>query len=133
IVTDLRMPTLDGLAFLRKVKDEGRDAQVVVITGHSDVKTAVEAMRQGAANFLTKPVGLPELRAIVDKAAQDVRRNRALRQLRRQLDAKFRFEGVIGYSAAMHEPLDRMKKLAPTPVPVLLQAETGPATQPDAK
>src|SRR5262245_62334200 len=125
ILTDLRMPDLDGLALLRKVKEEGHDAQVVVITGHSDVKSAVEAMRQGAANFLTKPVGLPELRAIVDKAAQDVRRNRALRQLRRQLDAKFGFEGVIGDSQGMHDALDRMKKFAPTDVTVLIQGETG--------
>jgi two-component system response regulator HydG len=125
ILTDLRMPDLDGLALLRKVKEGGHDAQVVVITGHSDVKSAVEAMRQGAANFLTKPVGLPELRAIVDKAAQDVRRNRALRQLRRQLDARFGFEGVIGDSKGMHDALERMKKFAPTPVPVLIQGETG--------
>src|SRR5262249_27721666 len=125
IVTDLRMPTLDGLAFLRKVKDEGRDAQVVVITGHSDVKTAVEAMRQGAANFLTKPVGKDELRAIVDKAAEDVRRNRALRQLRRQLDARFGFEAVIGDSQGIRDALDRIKKFAPTDVTVLTQGETG--------
>src|SRR5215813_2706577 len=125
VLTDLRMPNLDGLAILRKVKDEGRDAQVVVITGHSDVKTAVEAMRQGAANFLTKPVGKDELRAIVDKAAEDVRRNRALRQLRRQLDARFGFEGVIGDSKGMHDALDRMKKFAPTDVTVLIQGETG--------
>jgi len=125
ILTDLRMPDLDGLAILRKVKDEGRDAQVVVITGHSDVKTAVEAMRQGAANFLTKPVGKDELRAIVDKAAEDVRRNRALRQLRRQLDARFGFEGVIGDSKGMYDALERMKKFAPTDVTVLIQGETG--------
>jgi len=125
VLTDLRMPDLDGLALLRKVKDEGHDAQVVVITGQGDVKTAVEAMRQGAANFLTKPVGLPELRAIVDKAAEDVRRNRALRQLRRQLDAKFGFEGVIGDSQGMHDALERMKKFAPTDVTVLIQGETG--------
>src|SRR5947209_14801061 len=55
ILTDLRMEDLDGLAILRKARQELPDAQVVLITGHGDVKTAVEAMREGAVNYLTKP------------------------------------------------------------------------------
>jgi two-component system response regulator HydG len=70
ILTDLKMPDLDGLAILRKAKQELPEAEVVVITGHGDVKTAVEAMKAGAAHFLEKPVNLQELRATVDKAAQ---------------------------------------------------------------
>ena len=65
-----------------------------MITGHGDVKTAVEAIKQGAANYLTKPVDVAELRAIVDKAAERLRLARANRDLRRQLDERFGFEGV---------------------------------------
>jgi len=80
ILTDLRMPDMDGLAILRKSKQDLPDAEVVVITGHGDVKTAVEAIKEGAANYLTKPVDLIELRAIVDKAAERLRlRNSALK------------------------------------------------------
>ena len=69
-----------------------------MITGHGDVKTAVEAIKQGAANYLTKPVDVAELRAIVDKAAERLRLARANRELQRQLDEKFGFEGVVGNS-----------------------------------
>ena len=70
ILTDLRMGDMDGLAILRKAKHDLPDAEVVVITGHGDIKTAVEAIKQGAASYLTKPVDMAELRAIVDRAAQ---------------------------------------------------------------
>src|SRR5437868_13636372 len=73
VLTDLRMPDMDGLAVLRKAKHELPDAEVVVITGHGDIKTAVEAMKAGAAHFLEKPVNLAELRATVDKAAARLR------------------------------------------------------------
>jgi two-component system response regulator HydG len=68
VLTDLKMADIDGLAILRKARADNPDAEVVMITGHGDVKTAVEAIKQGAANYLTKPVDLAELRAIVDKA-----------------------------------------------------------------
>jgi two-component system response regulator HydG len=125
ILTDLRMADLDGLALLRKARQEQPDAEVIVITGHGDVKTAVEAMRQGAANYLEKPVNLAELRAIVDKAAERLRLARLNRDLKRQIDEKFGFEGVVGNSPRMHEVLTRLKTIAPTNATVLIQGETG--------
>src|SRR3954471_14641714 len=80
ILTDLRMADLDGLALLRLARQEQPDAEAVVITGHSDVKTAVEAIQQGATNSLTKPVGAAELRAIIDKAVEKLRLTRANQQ-----------------------------------------------------
>ena len=73
ILTDLKMADLDGLAIVRKAKEDLPEAEVVVITGFGDVKTAVEAIKQGASNYLTKPVDRDELRAIVEKAARRVR------------------------------------------------------------
>ncbi|HLJ96943.1 MAG TPA: sigma 54-interacting transcriptional regulator [Gemmataceae bacterium] len=125
VVTDLRMEDLDGLAILRKAKQDSPDAEVVMITGHGDVKTAVEAMQQGAANYLTKPVDMTELRTIVAKAADRLRLARANRELKRQLEEKFGFEGMIGNSPKMHEVIAKLRSIAPTNVTVLIQGETG--------
>jgi two-component system response regulator HydG len=125
ILSDLRMADVDGLALLRKAKQELPDAEVVLITGHGDVKTAVEAIKEGAANYLTKPVDMGELRAIVDKAAERLRLARANRELLRQLNEKFGFEGVIGNSSRMHEIIAKLRDIAPTSATVLIQGETG--------
>src|SRR5438270_10335992 len=125
VLTDLRMSDMDGLAILRKAKHDLPGAEVVVITGHGDVKTAVEAIKQGAANYLTKPVDLVELRAIVERAAQKLRLARANAELKRQLDEKFGFEGVIGNSPKMHAVLAKLKAIAPTSATVLIHGETG--------
>jgi two-component system response regulator HydG len=125
ILTDLRMEGMDGLAILRKAKHALPDSEVVVITGHGDVQTAVEAMKAGAASFLEKPVKLAELRAIVDKAAERLRLVHANNALKRQLEEKFGFEGVVGNSPRMHEVLGKLKSIAPTQATVLIQGETG--------
>jgi two-component system, NtrC family, response regulator HydG len=125
ILTDLKMADLDGLAILRKARQEQPETAVVVITGHGDVKTAVEAMTQGAANFLLKPVNLTELRTMVDKAAQAHRLVKVNRELKRQLDEKFGFEGVVGNSPKMHDVIAKLKSIAPTSATVLIQGETG--------
>lgn len=133
ILTDLRMPDMDGLAILRKAKQEQPEVEVVVITGHGDIKTAVEAMREGAANYLEKPVSLSDLRTMVDKAADRLRLVRANKELRRQLDEKFGFEGVIGNSPKMHEVIKKLKSVAPTSATVLIQGETGTGKELAAK
>ncbi len=125
VVTDLRMSGMDGLAILRKARQELPDAEVVVITGHGDVQTAVEAMKAGAANFLEKPVDLADLRATVDRAAERRRLARANRELKQQLDEKFGFEGVVGNSPRMRDILAKLKGIAPTQATVLIQGETG--------
>jgi two-component system response regulator HydG len=125
ILTDLRMQDLDGMALLRKAKQDLPDAEVVLITGHGDVKTAVEAMKEGAFDYLTKPVDMGELRAIVDKAAERLRLARANRELQRQLDEKFGFEGVVGNSPKMHDIIAKLRDIAPTSATVLIQGETG--------
>jgi two-component system response regulator HydG len=125
ILTDLRMEDIDGLALLRKAKQDLPDAEVVLITGHGDVKTAVEAIKEGAANYLTKPVDMGELRAIVDKAGERLRLARANRELQRQLDERFGFEGVVGNSSKMHDIIAKLRDIAPTSATVLIQGETG--------
>ena len=125
ILTDLKMEGMDGLTLLKKAKQELADAEVVVVTGHGDVKTAVEAMRAGAANYVQKPVGLEELRTMVDKAADRFRLAQDNRQLKQQLDEKFGFEGLIGNSPKFLDVINRVKSIAPTSATVLIQGDTG--------
>src|SRR5215471_13062208 len=125
VLTDLRMEDMDGLAILRKAKQELPDSEVVVITGYGDVKTAVEAIKQGASNYLTKPVDIAELRAIVQKASERPRLARANRELKRQISEKFGFEGLVGNSPAMQEVVKRLQMIAATDATVLLLGETG--------
>lgn len=125
ILTDLRMDGMDGLAILRKAKQELPESEVIVITGHGDVQTAVEAMRAGAANYLQKPLNLAELRAQVEKAAEKVRLVQVNQQLQQQIEEKFGFEGVVGNSPKMHEVIAKLKSIAPTSATVLIQGETG--------
>jgi two-component system response regulator HydG len=125
ILTDLKMEDMDGLALLRKARQELPDAEVILITGHGDVKTAVEAMQQGAAHYLLKPVNMAELRALVNRAAERLRLSRANRELKTQLEEKFGFEGVVGNSPKMHDVIAKLKAIAPTSATVLIQGETG--------
>ena len=125
VVTDLVLGDSDGLAVLARTRQELPDAEVVVVTGHGTVKTAVSAMQQGATTYLTKPLDLYELRAVVDKVAQRLRLQRANVELRRQLDERFGFEGVIGNSPAMLNVLSRLKLVAPSPASVLILGENG--------
>jgi two-component system response regulator HydG len=125
ILTDLKMDGLDGLAILRKARQELPDAEVVVITGHGDVQSAVAAMKAGASHFLQKPVDLAELRAIVGKAAERFRLAQTNKELLQQLDERFGFEGLIGNSPRMLDIVNKLKSIAATQATVLIQGETG--------
>ena len=122
VLTDLRMADLDGLAIVERARKCLPDAEVFVITGFAEVKTAVEAMKLGASHYLQKPIDLAELRAVVDKSAERVR---TVRELRRQLDEKFGFEGVVGNSPKMLRVLQLLKAYAPTTASVLVLGENG--------
>lgn len=125
ILTDLRMEDTDGIDILRKAKQELPDAEVVVITGYSEVKSAVEAMQEGAANYLNKPVKMAELRAVVNKTAERMQLAIQNRLLKQQLDEKFGFEGVVGESRQMHRVIEMLKTIAPTNAGALILGETG--------
>jgi two-component system response regulator HydG len=122
VLTDLRMADLDGLAIVEKVREKLPDAEVFVITGFAEVKSAVEAMKRGASHYLQKPLDLAELRAVVETTAGRVQR---VRDLRRQLDEKFGFEGVLGDSPKMQRVLQLLKAYAPTVASVLVLGENG--------
>ena len=124
VVTDLRMGDLDGLAIVRMVREQG-DGLVMVVSGSNDVKTAVRALHEGASHYLLKPLDKAELQTVVDKSADELRRLRTIRELRKQLDEKFGFEGVVGNSPKMQELITRLKAFAPTKATVLILGENG--------
>jgi two-component system response regulator HydG len=125
VITDLVMNDVDGLGILARAKEVLPDAEVVLVTGHGSVPSAVNAMQQGAFNYLLKPLDLSQLRAVVDKACANVRLRRTNAELVRRLDEKFGFEGVVGTSPRMNEVIDRLRRIAPTDASVLIQGATG--------
>ena len=125
IITDLIMEGVGGLEVLAKAKRELPDAEVVILTGHGTIKTAVTAMQAGATTYLTKPLDIGELRTVVDKASQSQRLARSNIELQKQLNEKFGFEGVIGNSPAMHTVVARLRQIAPTSASVLITGESG--------
>ena len=125
IITDLIMEGVGGLEILAKARRELPDAEVVILTGHGTIKTAVTAMQAGATTYLTKPLDIGELRTRVDKASQSQRVARSNIELQRQLNERFGFEGVIGNSQAMHTIVARLRQIAPTSASVLITGESG--------
>lgn len=125
VVTDLKMPDTGGLEVLAKCKELQPDAEVVLVTGHGTIESAVEAMQRGAFNYLLKPLDLKQLRAVVENAARSQYLRRANVELQRRLDERFGFEGVIGNSPQMHDIVARLQRIAPTDATVLIQGDTG--------
>jgi two-component system, NtrC family, response regulator HydG len=125
VVTDLMMPDIDGFELLKRTKQALPEAEVIMITGHATVPSAVQAMQQGAFNYLQKPLDLAQLRVVAEKAAEAARLRQTNVELNRRLDEKFGFEGVIGSSPQMNSVIDRLRRIAPTDASVLITGETG--------
>ncbi len=125
VVTDLVMNDIDGMQILQKAKASLPDCEVVLVTGHATVTKAVEAMQEGAFNFLEKPITPGRLRAVTAKAIEAVQLKQTNTELRQRLDEKFGFEGIIFASPKMHEVIDRIKRIAPTDATVLITGESG--------
>ena len=125
IFTDLVMSDVDGMEVLARAKKALPDSEVIVVTGHASVPTAVKAMQQGAFNFLEKPVTPDKLRAVAERAVDKVRLKRQNLELSQRLDEKFGFEGIIFTSKKMQAMIDRLKRVAPTDATVLITGENG--------
>jgi two-component system response regulator HydG len=125
VITDMVMNDFDGMQVLALAKQLLPDCEVIMVTGHATVMKAVEAMRHGAFNFLEKPITPNQLRTITEKAAQAVALRQTNVELRRRLDEKFGFEGLVYSSQAMHSLVDRLKRIAPTDATVLITGESG--------
>ena len=125
VITDLVMNDVDGLGILAKAKEELPDAEVILMTGHGSIPSAVSAMQQGAFNYLLKPLDISQLRTVAQKAAESHALRRANVELKRRLDERFGFEGVVGDSSQMRDVIERLKRIAPTNASVLIEGATG--------
>ncbi|MBN2295960.1 MAG: sigma-54-dependent Fis family transcriptional regulator [Pirellulales bacterium] len=125
IITDLVMNDVDGLDILARAKATLPNCEVILMTGHGSIPSAVSAMQQGAFNYLLKPLKLDQLRVIAQRAGESARLRSTNVELQRRLDEKYGFEGVIGDSPKMRAVIERLRRIAPTNASVLIQGETG--------
>ena len=125
VLTDLVMPDLSGIDVLKEARRLQPDAAVLLVTGHESVKTAVDALLHGAADYLTKPVDIAELRARIARAIESVRLRRDHVELRRQIDKRFGFEGILGSSPQMQRLFEILGQVSATSATVLITGESG--------
>jgi len=125
VLTDLVMPDISGLEVLKRARSEQPDAVVILITGRGSERDAVEAFRDGATDYLTKPVDIAELRARLSRGVENARLRRDYVELRRQIDKRAGFEGIIGSSAPMQRLFEVLGQVAGTNVTVLILGESG--------
>jgi two-component system, NtrC family, response regulator HydG len=125
LVTDLRMPQVDGMQLLAESRQLAPERPVIVMTAYGAIETAVDAIRQGAYQYLTKPFGLDELALFLGRALDDARVRREARTMRATLKTEVGLGSLIASSAAMKEVFDIASRIADATTPVLLVGETG--------
>jgi len=125
VITDLRMPKVDGLQVLRAAKEISPDVAVIVITAVASTETAVEAMKLGAYDYITKPFKLDEVSLIVRNALERKRLRDENLYLRKQLETQHRFENIIGKSGRILEVFDTIRKISDSPSTAMITGESG--------
>ncbi len=125
VVSDVRMPGMDGYEFLREVRAEFPILPFLLVTAYADVEDAVSALQEGADDYLTKPVKMAELRQRVQLQLERRVLSDENRRLRQRLEKSFGFEGIVGHSQAMEDLLERMRIASPTRSTVLIVGESG--------
>ena len=125
MLSDLRMPGTDGLTLLRRVNEQYPQTICILLTAYGSVETAVEAMKTGAYDFLTKPINLDHLDLLVARAIKSRDLEKKVETLESQLNEKFGMENIIGDSPAMQQVFEIIQQTAPTQAAVLIQGPSG--------
>jgi DNA-binding NtrC family response regulator len=125
IVTDLRMPGKSGLKVIDKALALQNKPAVIMMTAYGSIDSAVEAMKRGAVDFLTKPVQIERLEILIQRALKTKTLEVEVKQLHERLDEKFNVEGIVGHSARLVEVIERVKLVAPSKATILIEGETG--------
>lgn len=125
VITDLRLPGSDGLSLLQVCKQRSPRSEVILITAHGSVETAVEAMKLGAYDYVTKPFGMDELLLIVDRVSKVLALRQENLQLREELEGRFSFEGILGKNDRMRAVLEKIQLVSATDSTVLIVGESG--------
>ncbi len=125
ILTDLRMPGKSGLKVIDKALTLPNKPAVLMMTAYGNIESAVEAMKRGAVDFLTKPVNIERLEVLIQRALKTRTLEVEVKQLHERLDEKFNFEGIVGNSARLQEVIDRVRLVAPSRATILIEGESG--------
>ncbi len=125
VITDLQMPGMNGMELLGEIRKVDGEVPVIIITAHSTVNNAIEALRLGASDFLKKPFDMEELLHLVDRTMERSRLRRENRILRTQLEDEKSTQDIIGNSAALQEVFHTIKKVADVRCSVIIQGESG--------
>ena len=125
VLTDLRMPGIDGMRFTKAVTAGANAPLVIMLTAYGSVQTAVEAMKVGAYDYLTKPINLDNLEMVIDRGLESRRLRRENEDLRQQLDDRHGLESIVGNSEAMIDVFETVRQVAPARSTALLSGESG--------
>lgn len=125
VVTDLHMGDVSGIELLQLWKKRRQETQFILLTGHSSLNSAVEAIKSGADDYLTKPINPDELRLTIKRAVESLRKDKELETLRRRLDQRFGLDQIVGQSRQMKEVFARIQRAAPVDSTVLILGESG--------
>ena len=125
VILDMRLPGMSGLEILRKIKEGNKSLPVIMLTAFGEIRTAVEAMKQGAHDFITKPFDNDAMIMTIKKTLELKYLNQEVGILRKKLDEKYRDGDVIGNSEVMKEVFEKVKIVAPTKLSVLIEGESG--------
>src|SRR5579859_2683181 len=125
VITDLRLPGMDGLELLAQIRRQNSVTPVIVMTAFGSIETAVEAMKAGAVDFLLKPFSLDHLMTVVNKALEVRGLRDENRKLKEELGRRYEFDNIIGRSTQMQEIFASVLRVAPTRATVLLTGESG--------
>lgn len=125
LLTDLRMPGVDGLTLVRRAVAHESQPACIVLTAYGSIESAVEAMKAGAYDFLTKPLNLEQLELVLQRALHSRQLETENKNLRTQLDKKFGLEAIIGRTPVMEELFELIRQVAPSRATVLIQGESG--------
>lgn len=126
VLLDLRMPGMGGLQVLQELNERlGTDAKTIILTGHGEVRSAVQAMKEGAFDYLEKPFDNDELLAAIGRATEVVALRRRVRDLEEQLAEAYSFESIVGVSSSMQSTFALMRKFAVADGTVLVSGESG--------
>ncbi|MFO0665927.1 MAG: sigma-54 dependent transcriptional regulator [Polyangiaceae bacterium] len=125
VLTDLMMPDGSGLDLLTEIRSRGESTEIIVMTAHSSIETALEAMRRGAYDFIQKPFTNAELKALLDKALEKRALSRENEQLKARIDREQPVQGLLGHSPPMKALVDMIQRVAPSKSTVLITGESG--------